>query len=509
MSRRDSSDKLIVSAFVVGLMAIATYHFIVLHSSGAPTGGDLGNWLTLGYRFVGQGVPNGTQSTYPPVVPLLTVGVVSGLGALAGTNLLAAIVGLAPATGAYIVLRRAGLRWAALIMCLVLAAARSSGEAVAWGGLPQLLGIGIGLVLLDDICRLLRAPSVGRGWRVGFLFLALGATSHLILVQVSLAVALLILLHLAVVCVGLTIRGPWGGRCGWFECAKRCLLPSAVLVPLYLTLVGTVGTTVVANAQTSLAQALQGVDDVFADARTLWVAAAVVTLVSPLFLWPHRRSPLWLEGTSLTLAVIASILLTHEDRFLFLLPLSIMLTLGAWQPELKLRGALTPVMGQGLLSGVAAGLSAWLVFAGLRQFPDEQRFYGQRLFPAATVQDLTTLRDRTPPGSLVAVPPVYGLPWGWWVEGLARRPTMVGALPQYLNFPEERHRAERTDALFSLTTARPEEVLADAQQLGISYLYIPKTWGGGGTTSVGRLVKTFPSRLVLDDGGSVIIRTSP
>lgn len=490
------------------LLVVVAAHIAVLRHSGEPSGLDFGNWLTIGHHWLGMGTPDGSRSTYPPVVPLLSVLLVSGLGPSWGTALLASLAGLAPAVGVWVVLRDEAPKWAAVTITVVIACAGSTGEAVAWGGVPQLLGLGTGLVALWALVRMLRAPSARRAWLVGSLLLAVGTISHLVLAQVLVCAVVLLTLHLAVVRRGVRLSGPWSGREGLPLLALRVALPVALLAPLYWSLAQSVGRSFVGRSQPGrLGSVLDSSSELFRDAPLVWKAAAVLTLLTPLLLLRLRRQPLWLLVSGILITHLTVTMVTSEARLAYLVPLDIGCALGLWARQLSIwmAGRVWSLRAVAILPLVA--LAGFACMRGLAEFPAQRGFYGNRLMSPGSTQALEWLRSHTPPDSLVAVTPVYGLPFGWWVEGFGRRATLTGSSELYLNFPDERARAGQAVSLFSLTGASASEVLRDAQVMRVDYLYVSTKWGGLAGSSVQRLIDDRPWRVAYRNAAAIIIWT--
>src|SRR6267378_3037721 len=86
--------------FVVLLAAIAILRWQVITSLPEPTGVDGGNWLALGHSLLGSH-SRSASIVYPPVVPLLSVGLAAIWGPLTGAQVLAVVSSLAPSAGTY------------------------------------------------------------------------------------------------------------------------------------------------------------------------------------------------------------------------------------------------------------------------------------------------------------------------------------------------------------------------------------------------------------------------
>lgn len=493
-------------AFAVVALGIATLHFVVLVRNGEPSGLDFGNWLTIGHHWLGDGAPGGSTSSYPPVVPLLSVAMVTTFGVSTGTALLASLAGLSPAVATYAVLSRGSVpRAVTVLLAAVVAAAGSTGEAVAWGGVPQLLGLGLGLLAVARYVQLLRSPTARTAWGCGLFLAATGATTHLVLAQVAFSLAVTTLVHLVLRLPGVRLAGPWWGRDGLLSHGARVALPMLPLAPLYLSLTGSVGGSFVARTTSGSRFAAMGTafGNIFSDAPRLWKFGLLLALAAPLVLVRQRRQPLWLLCVGLLYADVASVWLTGETRLAYLAPLGIVVGTGL------LAGQLPQILSRRGSVGASTVLSIALVLAivaGVRQFPAQRHYYGERLVPVGATAAMDWLRRRTAPDALVAVAPVDALPFGWWVEGYGRRATLTAASEAYLNFPRERARARLSVALFSLTDSSAADFERQARRIGVDYLYLPADWNGLRGSSAERYLRAHPARVVYADPAATIVR---
>lgn len=489
------------------LLAIAAIHLAVLTRNGEPSGLDFGNWLTIGHHILGQGAPGGSQSVYPPVVPVLAVGFVALFGLPWGPALVAAAAGLVPAVAVYWILFRCRARLSAIALAVLIAAAGSTGEAVAWGGAPQLIGLGTGLLATWYAAATLRWARPGDAWRAGGALLATAATSHLELAQTTLAIAVVAILHFGVARKGVSLTGPWFGGRGHLLLIARAIVPSLVLAPLYVTLTESVGQSFTQSVTTVSRASLffSNLDNLFNDAPTWWKAATIIAVITPFATWRRRSHPLWVVTTALLVSTVAATAYTGQLRLAYVFPLAIACGLGLLTSTASTmipnRARLVPIL---VLCSVVATAS----YAGLRYFSIQRTFYGERMVPVGTTQALTWLRSHTPRDAVIAVAPEYGSPFGWWVEGFTRRPTLTGSLDEFLNFPDERRRAQLAVALFSMTDSSPSQFVAAARDLNVDYLYVPTAWRGLQGTALQRLVSQRPDCVVFRNPAAEIVKVS-
>jgi MFS family permease len=460
-----------VLATVLALTVVAAARAVVQYQWGEVTGLDTGNWFTFGHAWLGDGLAGGAGSTYPPLVPVsvaLLGRVLTPLGTMIVVGALATVVHGGCVAG---VLWRAGCGWWSLPLAVLLAAGSAAGEAVAWGGTPQLLGLGLAFLVLYLVAELLTSPRAGAAWALGAAALLLGATSHLVLAEAAAGAVAMTLLRL----LSPLPRVTWRSVLSLAAVYARAVAPCLLLVPLYLRLSATVGDSFAERRESQpLAEMLQAVDAVVRELPQLGRPATVFALLLPVVLWRERHRPLWLVTAALALLLAAVATVSPEPRFAYLVPLLVVAALGLLATSGRLVNRRVLRIAGTVLAALAIGISG---ARGLAAFPDQVHYYGA-LVPDGTTRALDALRETTRPGDVVAVPPVRGQPFGWWVEGYGKRAAFVGSSTRWLNFPRERTRAEAAVRLFSAGDVFTDRWFASARADGIDVVYIPATYDG-------------------------------
>lgn len=225
------------AAALVVVVAAGLIRVVVHARWGELTGLDTGNWLTIGNAWLGAGVFDGAASVYPPVVPVSAALLGRLLEPIAVMLVLGFVATVVHGAAAAFVLWRCGCGWWTVPLVAALVSGSAVGEAVAWGGTPQLLGLGLALLVLYYVARLLLAPSMRTAAALGGSGVALAATSHLVLAETALAAAVMVVLRLLS-----PVPAPTWARVGrlallWTVAAG----PSVLLLPLYADLAATVG----------------------------------------------------------------------------------------------------------------------------------------------------------------------------------------------------------------------------------------------------------------------------
>lgn len=495
--------------FLSCALAIGTVRFLILRHGGAPPTVDAGNWLALADGMLGHGVRSSTV-VYPPLVPLLTKASAAALGLTNGVALVAAVSSLAPAVGVYVALRSVGLAGASVTPALLVLGASSVGEATAWGGFPQLIGLGLTPVALVLFDRLWRTWSIPHALAAGVALMAILATSHFVGTEVVLALG-------AMLVAGLLL--PLGPAPGWWRRVGRLglvVLPSVWLVPLYWSLARVYGgdpAIGVSPNRLTWANLLEHIEFLYRDTPWLWRILLPMAIIAPFVLWRSHRSALWRVTSSLLLITVVLTVVTREDRFLYTLAPLAALGLALWVVRgLEILRAETPrdphsVRPARWVAGISLAvlLSALgFQFARSTEFFQVQRnWYG--ILTPGLVHGIEYLRDSSAPGTLVAVPSLNNAPLGWWVEAIAQRPTIYGSPLGWLVFDDEIERASFANDLFVPrfpTTAKIES----ARNAGIELILLPTMWTFYDDAAVNAIAREAPAAVLQLNSDAVVIR---
>lgn len=461
------------TAFALGCLVLGGVRYSMLVAGGAPPGIDAGNWLDIGRSLFGDDAGL-VAPAYPPVAPALVAGAVAVAGALHGVAFVAALASLAPAIGAYVVLRRNGLRWPAVGLAVLLVPLAATGEATAWGGYPQLLATGLGVVTLSMLDGHLRSPGRRGALAAGAALAAVLATSHFVGAIVLAGAVVLLLLH----------RSPSlvrsGGAAGVSARASRrhlalVALPSLVLVPLYVAMATSMGAgygSRPAGVRVTLSSLLADLEFVYREAPLVWRPLVALAVLTPLLAGPLRRRPSWAVATSLVVAVAVVLVGTGEPRALYLLPVAAVASAGFWTEAWSTGGARP---GRAATAVLAAGFVAVLGVVSLRGLDlfSAQRSFYQVLAPGV-VEGIDWLRANSTRGDLVAVASVDGAPLGWWVEGLGRRSVLSGSALHWLYLEGERDRARTANRVFG-PRFPDAAALDEARGAGVDYLLVARS----------------------------------
>ena len=454
-ARRSSTLATAATGLVV-VVGVVWWRWAVLGRHGDPVGVDFGNWLALGNAIGGRHV-SGADTIYPPLIPAAVRGLVAIAGVPTAARAGAAFAAVLPGLGAWIAVRPSlGTRWATVAM-LGLAGAGATSAAAAWGGLPQLVGFGLAPIAVVAAARLVAEPTRGNTILLGALLLALAAVSPLVFGLTLVCVLVALALAAAVMRTSRWVRHA--------IVAAAFVLP---LAPLYVRFLAsaTVRPQGAANGPSS-GSVLR---TVFVGATPAWFVLGALALLAPFATRSFRFDPLWVASTAMTATAAAAVCSGGEARFSYLAPTAAVIaavTIAAWT-----RGPLrAPII---LL--VLAGVCGILVTApGTMR---EQRDLYARFVPRGTSGALAWVDAHTGARDLFAVAPVAGVPFGWWLEGWGRRPSLVGADPQWLAFPGERRRAREATRLFTGTHWPSERDFVTARRLGVRWLYLPSAWDG-------------------------------
>ena len=477
-----------LGAFCIGV-AVARY-IVLTDDAPAPATIDGGNWLAFGRGLVGDNVRS-SSIVYPPVVPLLVLAAVRATDAATGIGLISVAANVAVGAATYVALRDRVPPFVAAAAAALLTAAASTGEALAWGGYPQLFGFALATVVLRSLDEALTERRTRRWAWTGIWFAVLVATTHLIAGAVALAGAVLAALHLA--------AGRRSGRrpLGW-TAAAWLVGPSLLVAPIYVRLV----TEILAGlddrppfAQLELVDTPDVLRRIYGDFEVFWIPVLVLMVLTPIALADRWRTPLWRLLVGLVVASAVCTALLHEPRFLYFTALPAVVALALWASDLtRLR---VPAF---VLLALAVTIQTW---TGLRGFENHVAFY-QVVEPG--VYDAIDWIDRNAePDAVVAVANSADAPVGWWVEGLTGKRTLVGSPLRWLTFQDEQQRARKANAIFSETF--PDEAafgLADRE--GVDYLLVPARWAGGPRSRVRSFAAAHRYRVVVENRAAILFR---
>jgi hypothetical protein len=494
----------LMTAAFGGVCAVAfILRFCLLASHGAPPTTDSGNWLAYGHALLGEHL-RPSSVAYPPVVPLLVAGATAVFGTTVGVSLVSAAAALAPGIGAFVALRWLGCRWASVTLAGLLVFVASTGEAAAWGGFPQLVGLGLLVPFLVALDRWLLSGNPRHALIAGVLLMGVVASSDIVTGVAAISGAVVVLLRT-------TLCRPQTNRPArqWMIGLAMLVIPCAPFAPLYLHL----GSAVVHSAGARPASAgfplkalPSRVEFTYRDFKLFWRFALMVAFVTPLFLIDRRRRSVWVVTTALLVSSLSAAIVFREDRYLYVLPTAVVMALGAWFEELERHRTR-------LLHRISTGLGVVLAAALLVQIPTSaQLFRQQRRYYAILDPGLAAavnwLHASTPRGSIVAVPPVRNAPTGWWVEGMGHRLTLIGSPLQWLTYPNERRRATLANAIFSQSFP-DSATMSLARRDGVSYLLLPESSDVLNAASIAAYDRQHPASVVFHDQTAVVLRVSP
>jgi len=458
--------------FVAVAATMVFIRFVVFYTGGAPATIDAGNWLAFGDALLGNGIRD-ASIVYPPVVPLLTKLSVGLFGLTAGVALVGAVVSAAPAAGLFHTLGAFGIGRIRLIPSLLLLAAGSVGEAVAWGGFPQLLAMGVLPYGVLVGYRFLQAPAPRAAIRMGLIVMLSLAISHFVSVVLVTAVALLFV-HRVV------SERSLGEIPAVLRLTPVVALPSIWLIPIYWGLVDAVLLQPNEFAELdnlTLSNLLGRLEHIYSDAPLLWRLLVPLTVITPWLAWRDRRSEQMRVFSSLFFATIVLLVLTREGRYLYLLPVLAMLASSVWLTETESRyagifSALSARVTVGATAGVLLVLGGQ-AFAGIRQLDNQRDFYAVMRPPL--VEAIEFAAEATDEGDVIAIPSLRGAPIGWWVEALADRPVLYGSALRWLNFADEVDRASRANQIFQPNFPNLA-TLPLLEASSVSVVVLPRTW---------------------------------
>ncbi len=449
------------------------YRFAVLLTGGAPATVDSGNWLAFGEQLFGDGSRDDSIA-YPPIVPALTSLSAWLFGTHAGVAVVGAISSLAPGLGLYKALQMAGLGRSRIFPSILLLAAGSVSEATAWGGFPQLLGLGLLPVGVMLGLRYLDNPTWRTAAKLGVVVMASLGVSHFL--------SVVLLASLAVSGIGALVRQR---SATWLWHILRTLplvlVPSVWLVPTYRKMVEAVifhPNEFAALDNLTADNSLERLEHIYSDFPIFWEIALPLALMTPLLCWNRRSSPIWRLQVSVMLAALGMLALTRESRYLYLFPIIGALGIAVWLSRLvelrawaRRRGNLGVVQAVGITAALL--VAGGQVQGGLAQFANQREFYG--VLTPGIVDAIETADQLAGDDGTIAVPSLGDAPIGWWVEALSDGDVLYGSPLRWLNFPDEVDRAKVANEIFD--PAFPGDSTLDLlNRHGVDVLVVPTRW---------------------------------
>jgi hypothetical protein len=465
-------------AGILGLVLV--WRWTLVTSFPGPIGVDSGNWLRLANAMMGR--VDIQDVIVPPLVPLIAVLTDALVGPLTTARLLPTLASIAPALGLWAVVRMTRRDTAGVAMVAALAVAPPTAAAFAWGGVPQLVGLGLLPIALLGIARATVRPG-GRAWlRAGALAALVGLTS-------TLASALLAAGGIAIVLVAVMRlgRAPLAG----IGAAAPPLVPVAGLYAVILARMS------LPEGRATGATGLHALSHGLGEPTALWLAlVTLLSLVVLLSLAGRSTTPTTLLLVGLAAVTVAGVML-GDVRFVAGVPTAVAAGAVLLRGPRLLAAPVRAVAVAGLLVIATVGVGTQTTQLG---------FYAQ-FAPERILEDVARIAAIVPAGATVAVPPVAGAPVGWWLEARGVD-AAVASRSDWLSFPGERAAAADVLAVFSAPAWPDGTTDARACAIGAPWLYVPTEWGGMDDRALERelaagrlsLVERLPGGLLLRSG---------
>lgn len=466
-------------AVLLGLLIVAAWRWSLISAIPGPVGVDPGNWLRLAQALLGR--IDVHDVVVPPVVPILAGLFDSVLGPLGASRTMAVLASIAPAAGTWWVVRRYRPDVLAVVASLSVALVPPTAAAFAWGGVPQLLGLGLLPVALWSIAAAATSQDRRSWFRAGALAALVGLTSTL--VSTLLAAGGLTLLLVALLRRGLGVASGM----------RAAFVPLAPVAVLYVVILGRMS---LPEGRTTAATGLASLEHGLGAPTALWLLLLALLAVSALTAATAPRigdGALLLVGSA---AVAVAGMLLGDVRFVAGIPTAV--AIAATIGRVGLRGA--PA-----IRLLAAGALIGLVVNGVATQERQLSFYAQ-FAPRTILEDAGRVAELVPADARVAVPPVAGAPTGWWLEAHGID-TAVASRSDWLSFPGERAAAADVLELFSAVGWPDGRTAGTACAIGAPWLYIPDAWGGMDARALDREVAFGRLTVVEELPGGLLLRS--
>ncbi len=462
----------------LAVLALGVVRYLVLIDGGAPATIDAGNWIAFADSMLGHEYRSSTL-VYPPLVPLLTKAAVEVFGFTAGVAVVGAASASLPAVGLYIALRMSGLRGLATAPALLILGASSIGEAAAWGGFPQLIGMALIPLGLVTFSKHLSQRSLRSALPFALTLVGVTATSHFVTVLYSVALLVRVVLEIA---TEPRQAKPLLSSLRWIWVPA---VLSLWLVPTYLQLLQAF---VIAPSEfadlneLSWSNLLPRLDAVMGAFPWPWRFLIPLALLAPILTLRTGATPLAKEGLSLIVALLVVLVITREGRYLYFVQLSAAYLASVWLEALQgtpdrthwqTRPGSRPSLLAPLAFVVGMALAGAQFAASTVAFVDQREFYA--VLTPGLVDVIGEIAVVSSPDDTIAVPSLNDAPVGWWVEAMTQRRVIYGSPLRWLNFEDETARASTANDIF-----RPDfpndQTLAQLERAHISWAILPDRW---------------------------------
>lgn len=469
-----------------------------------PSGGDGGNWLALADELFGKGVMS-ADVTYPPFVSTL-LGIVTMIvgDKITAIAIVAILAELSLVLSVYLCVRTLG-RFYALAAAVVVAATGSMLEAYAWGGYPQLMAMGFGVVATFMVLGYLNTRERRHLW-VGLVFCAATLLTHT-MVGGLLGIALVIAVpHL------LYMTDPRSG-----ERSRSLRIGLLVAGPvLAFSAFGFIEGSLAGFQPTINPIGLSRVDAVLSAVREAPYPWAIVTLAAISVLvfrfWPEHVAATIAVGSSWAISSFGLFIVTGEPRALLVTQMGLVLLavvgFAAVNEYLRPSGARRSparfgMVGHRLLLVGGLSLVAALVAGGLSLYSTATDWY--RVVDSPEIAALDHLKEVSQPGDLVvAATGHHGNPVGWWVEGYAERSAYTAIDIGFLAFPDEQEQAEFATSFFEGGYTLQESIAA-LVEIGAEYVVVDKR----GPDAFWLDTDVAQAFNVVDDSSNIVVLRAP
>lgn len=486
------------------LIATLTALAVLLHlgmPGPIPSGADGGNWLAIARERLGTDVM-AAEVAYPPVFPLLVAAGLSWLGAIPSLVVAALLAKSLFVLAIYVCCRPIGRSYAlGAAVCSGVAGAQL--EAYAWGGYPQLMATGFGLLAVFFVVRWAgdrRRTSLVLGY---FLAILTFATHTLIggLLLVSLPAAMIHWLFLSKAHRGEWLRGAAG--------VLSLVIPAGIFTVVNTVMGSREGMSAVLNPYgLSL---LESLEQVIRDAVLPWIVVTVLG-VAGLAVREVKgpQAATMAVASSWSLVGLAFLLATGEPRALLLTQVGLIVLASltvrrilAWNGSRKVVGtgrkarrrifAVVVTLVISMMSAIVAG--------GIASYAAAITWY--RVANEDVVDALDWLKDHSAAEDLMlASNGPNGNPLGWWVQGYGQRRTYTSIDARFLAFSDERGQAEIAEQVFDPSTAM-SVVRAFLDEHAIDFLVVDRRgsnagWLAGDVAAEFTMLWESPSVAILD-----------
>ena len=460
---------------------VVVWRLLELASRGTPSGVDVANYYRVVEGWLGNVDLDGM--VYPPVVPAIA-GLARWLvGPLWAAHLMQAVAGVAPGLGVWRMCRTFVTPWVAGVAGLAVAVAFPTSATVAWGGVPQLLALGLWPIVTLSATKFALQASRAQALKFGALLTLTLLTSTLVGVAAVLSAGLGV--FLMTIHAGTAI---WAKKVGW------ALLPAIITLPWYPRILTSMS---LPSGRVSEASFGEVAHRVLGSPWGLWALIALLAVAGWVAVL-SRREHACAVVTAMNITAVLG-LFANETRVGYLLPTALAVS------SCGLATGGRRVRQLGMLVATSSVLTLLLV--ATPDFSRQVDVYGA-FTPPGVLEASSWLRENAGPSDVVVVAPVDGVPTGWWVEA-SGVDAVVASREDWLFFRSERIEARLANRMLSAEAWPDADSIAVLKRCDVRWILLPGGWEGANESALAAAIARGDLAVAFRSGDTLVFGVVP